>query len=222
MGDADAATRKYRSPLRAERAAQTRQLIVRSAGEVFAERGYAAATMTQIAQQAGVSVESVHGVGTKSALLVLAFKQRYAGESGWRSILDEPDLLRIMSIDETDEALAQYAAFIAAANGRSEGIWPAVRAAAIAEPQVAEQIDELIALKKQDFLQGIAWYVGRGVVDPASDTTAVAAYLYVLTSQETYDQLVHDWGYTDEAYVAWLTAAVKKLGVVGADLPPPR
>jgi len=97
---------------------------------VFAERGYAAATMTQIAQQAGVSVESVHGVGTKSALLVLAFKQRSADECGRRSILDEID---------------QYAAFIAAA---------------IAEPQ--------------------------GLRPPAS--------------------------------VAWLSTAVKKLGVVGVDL----
>lgn len=214
-------TRRYRSPLRAERAAETRQTIVSAAGEVFSERGYLGATMAQIAERAGVSVESVHGVGPKPDLLVLAFKQVYSGASGWKTILDEPDLLRIMSTEDTDEAILGYAEFIAAANARSRGIWPAVRTAALTEPRVATQIEELIALKKQDFLMGAGWYAGRGVVPPDTDPAAVAPYLYLLTSQETYDQLIGDWGYSPETYVAWLTAAIRNLGVSTADLPAP-
>ena len=98
-------TRAYKSPLRAEKAAETRRLITTAAGEVFSERGYAGATMAQIAERAGVSIESVHAVGTKPALLILAFKQAYAGASGWKTILDEPDLLRIMSTEGNDEAI---------------------------------------------------------------------------------------------------------------------
>jgi hypothetical protein len=213
-------TRAYRSPLRAEKAAETRRLIITAAGEVFSERGYAGATMAQIAERAGVSVESVHGLGTKPVLLIHAFKQTYAGASGWKTILDEPDLLRIMSTEDTDAAIQGYAEFIAAANGRSHGIWPAVRTAALSEPRVAEQIDELIALKKQDFLMGAAWYADRGVVSAEADPATVAPYLYVLTSQETYDQLIQDWGYTPETYVVWLTEAIKKMGESTVQLPP--
>lgn len=215
------ATRTYKSPLRAEQAAATRRAIVAGAAKVLTERGYIGTTMPQIAAAAGVSVESVHKVGSKSALLIMAFKQAYAGESGWRTILDEPDLLRIMSMEDTNEAIAGYAAFIAEANSRSEGIWPAVRAAALSEPQVAEQIDELIALKKQDFLAGIAWYIGRGLIAEGADLATAAPYLYILTSQETYDQLTQDWGYSVETYTQWLTAAILKIGTSTVDLPAP-
>jgi len=213
-------TRAYHSPLRTEKAARTRRLIIDAAAEVFAERGYAGATMRLVAARAGVSVESVQGVGTKAALLVQAFKQAYAGADGWRSILDEPDLLAIMSLEDTREAIAEYAAFIAAANRRSAGLWPAVRTASVSEPGVAAAVSELLALKRQDFLTGIGWYVGRGIVDAGADPGAVAPYLYVLTSQETYDQLVHDWGYTVEAYTRWLAEAIGKLGVSTDGLPP--
>lgn len=214
-------TRAYRSPLRAEQAAATRQTIIVAAATVFAERGYVGATMPQIAAEAGVSVESVHKIGKKPDLLILAFKQTYAGESGWRTILDEPDLLRVMSMDDTDEAITAYAEFIAAANTRSAGIWPAVRTAALAEPMIAEQIDELITLKRQDFLMGVGWYMSRGVVAAGTDPETVAPYLYVLTSQETYDQLIHDWGYSVEGYTEWLVEAIQQLGTSTADLPPP-
>jgi AcrR family transcriptional regulator len=214
-------TRAYRSPLRAEKAAETRQQIITAAGEVFSERGYAGATMAQVAERAGVSVESVHGLGTKPALLILAFKQTYAGASGWRTILDEPDLLRIMSTEDNDEAIVGYAEFITAANGRSHGIWPAVRTAALSEPRVAEQIEELIALKKQDFLMGAAWYAERGIIDAAADPAVVAPYLYLLTSQETYDQLVQDWGYAPETYAIWLAEAIRAMGASTAKLPAP-
>jgi AcrR family transcriptional regulator len=213
-------TRTYRSPLRAEQAAATRTAIITAAAEVFAERSYVGATLPQIAAAAGVSVESVNKVGPKSALLILAFKQAYAGESGWRTILDEPDLLRIMSIEDTSEAIAGYAQFIAEANVRTAGIWPAVRAAALSEPQVAAQIDELIALKREDFLMGIGWYIGRGVVPAETAPAAAAPYLYVLTSQETFAQLMGDWGYTIESYTTWLTEAIMMLGTTTSKLPP--
>lgn len=214
-------SRAYKSPLRAEQAAATRRTIIEAASKVLAERGYLGATMPQIAAEAGVSVESVHKIGKKPDLLILAFKQTYAGESGWKTILDEPDLLHAMSMEDTDQAIAAYAEFIATANTRSAGIWPAVRTAALTEPQVAEQIDELITLKRQDFLMGIGWYVSRGRVKAETDPETVAPYLYVLTSQETYDQLLHDWGYSVEAYTTWLTEAIKKLGISTSELPPP-
>lgn len=214
-------TRAYRSPLRAEKAARTRRLIITSAAEIFAERGYAGATMPLVARRAGVSVESVNNLGTKASLLIMAFKQAYAGDGGWKSILDEPDLLAIMTNEDTDQAIAEYAAFIAAANSRTGGLWPAVRTASSSEPQVAAAVSELLILKRQDFLIGVGWYVARGIVDSTAPPETVAPYLYVLTSQETYDQLVGDWGYSVEAYTGWLTEAIRKLGISTEGLPPP-
>ena len=126
-----------------------------------------------------------------------------------------------MANEDTDQAIAEYAAFIASANSRTGGLWPAVRTASSSEPQVAEAVAELLTLKRQDFLMGVGWYVSRGIVDGAAAPETVAPYLYVLTSQETYDQLIQDWGYSVEAYTAWLTEAIRKLGVATEKLPPP-
>ena len=214
-------TRTYRSPLRAEKAAETRRSIITAAAEVFSERGYVGTTMQQVAEHAGVSVESVNKIGTKPDLLIKAFQQTYAGEGGWKSIIDQPQLMEIMAIEDTERAISGYADFIAAANARSGGIWAAVRAAATSEKRVSAAIADLIARKREDFLMGHSWYVSRGVTDDKTSPQAFAAHLYVLTSQETYDQLTRDWGYTVEAYTAWLRTSILRIGPATADLPPP-
>jgi AcrR family transcriptional regulator len=214
-------TRIYRSPLRTEKAAETRRSIITAAAEVFSERGYVGTTMQQVADHAGVSVESVNKIGTKPDLLIKAFQQTYAGEGGWKSIIDQPQLMEIMSMADTEAAIGGYAEFIAAANARSGGIWAAVRAAAASEERVSTAIADLIARKREDFLIGYGWYVGRGITHERTSPDAFAAYLYVLTSQETYDQLVHDWGYSVEAYTTWLRTSILQIGATTAGLPAP-
>ena len=214
-------TRAYRSPLRAEKAAETRRAIISAAAEVFSERGFAGATMQQVAERARVSVESVNKIGTKTDLLIKAFQQTYAGEGGWKSIIDQPELMAIMSMEDTEAAIGAYAEFIAAANGRSGGIWRAVRTAAATEERISASITDLISKKRDDFLLGYGWYLGRGFTEESTPAPAFAAYLYVLTSQETYDQLVHDWGYTPEAYVDWLRISILGIGTSTARLPGP-
>lgn len=214
-------TRSYRSPLRAEKAAETRRSIITAAAEVFSERGYTGTTMQQVADHAGVSVESVNKIGTKPDLLIKAFQQTYAGEGGWKSIIDQPQLMEIMSMEDTGEAVSGYAEFIAAANARSGGIWAAVRAAATSEERVSSAVADLIARKREDFLMGYGWYVSRGITDEKTSPEAFAAHLYVITSQETYDQLTRDWGYTTEAYTDWLRTSIIRIGAATEQLPPP-
>lgn len=58
---------------RAGRRDQTRERVVECAQRLFADRGFAATTVRQIAAEAGVSVGTVMGVGDKDALLLAAF-----------------------------------------------------------------------------------------------------------------------------------------------------
>ncbi|RYJ05021.1 MAG: TetR/AcrR family transcriptional regulator, partial [Actinomycetales bacterium] len=73
--------RAYHSPLRQRRAAESRQRIIESSLSLFNELGYSGTTMSAIAKLASVSVESVHGVGQKGDLLLLAFRLAYNGDS---------------------------------------------------------------------------------------------------------------------------------------------
>lgn len=62
--------RTYTSTVRAAAARETRAAILRAAEELFAERGYAQATVSAIAERAGVAVNTVYAsVGGKAALV---------------------------------------------------------------------------------------------------------------------------------------------------------
>ncbi|WP_406131396.1 TetR/AcrR family transcriptional regulator [Streptomyces sp. NBC_00989] len=62
--------RAYASPLREKAAAQTREVILRAATELFGQRGYALVTVADIAAAAGVSPKTVFAsVGSKREIM---------------------------------------------------------------------------------------------------------------------------------------------------------
>ena len=80
--------RTYRSPLRAERAAETRHRITTAALELFTEHGFGGSTVTAIAKRAGVAPQTVYAVfGTKGAILqaLLSRLEEDAGAAEWRA-----------------------------------------------------------------------------------------------------------------------------------------
>src|SRR5688572_16913020 len=68
--EAEPARRRYRSPLREQRAGQTRTAVVEVATELFREKGWAATGMRDVARAAGVAIETVYAnFRSKSDLL---------------------------------------------------------------------------------------------------------------------------------------------------------
>ena len=74
-------TRRYDSPRRREQAAATRRAILEAAAWLFERQGYAATTMAQIAERAGVSLKTVYlAFETKSGVLRALWHLRLRGE----------------------------------------------------------------------------------------------------------------------------------------------
>lgn len=68
--------RPYRSPLREAQAEATRQRILDAGLALFAERGYPATSVSQIAQAAGVSTETIYAsVGSKRGIIDALLEQ---------------------------------------------------------------------------------------------------------------------------------------------------
>jgi AcrR family transcriptional regulator len=72
--------RVYNSPLRAEQAQRTRAAVLDAAGRCFLDKGYAATTMKDVAAEAGVSVQTVFGQGSKAALLLACVDRAVVGD----------------------------------------------------------------------------------------------------------------------------------------------
>jgi AcrR family transcriptional regulator len=72
--------RVYNSPLRAEQARRTRTAVLDAAGRCFLDKGYAATTMKDVAAEAGVSVQTVFGQGSKASLLLACVDRAVVGD----------------------------------------------------------------------------------------------------------------------------------------------
>ena len=82
--------------MRAKQAAQTRQSIVEAALRHFAERGWAGTVLPMVANDAGVSVDTIFGTfGTKSALLLEAIEIAIVGDAGEAAMADRDDFARL-------------------------------------------------------------------------------------------------------------------------------
>ncbi len=215
MTDSRKSKRSYRSPLRERQAAHTRERVLEASAELFSTRGFGGTTMTGIAREAQVSVESVHATGSKAVLLVEAFRTRYTGEGGWGSFLDVGSVQDIFAVTDPDEAVERIVDFMATGHARSARLLVELRTAAAAEPVVAEQWDELVKVKAEGWAATAEWMVGIGIIGDVSsdDLPHLAATLGTLLSAETYLHLSSDWEFDEEQYRAWVRQQVLSVAV---------
>jgi AcrR family transcriptional regulator len=201
--------RAYRSPKREAAAADTRRRIVQAAAECFAESGYVGTTMQAIADRAEVSVETVYSNGPKRLLIVAAFEITFAGTEGREPLGERPDARAILSMTDRDALMEDGIRFIAAAIKRSARLWRAFKAAADADPEVREVLDDLVARRSIDFANNVAALATLGPIADTAERSATA--LSFLMSHEGYELLVEQGGWSDDEYIAWVSRAVKTL-----------
>lgn len=81
MAQAVKGSRRYVSARRAEQARQTRREIIAAAHRLLVEQGYTAATISAVAQEAGVALQTIYtAVGNKRALLRAVIESAIAGD----------------------------------------------------------------------------------------------------------------------------------------------
>jgi len=199
--------RPYRSELRREQAAGTRERILAAAAECFAELGYAKTTMAEIARRAGVSVETVHKNGPKGSLLQGAFEFSSAGIEGQQQFLESNLASDVLSTSDAREALRRTVAVTHRLNSGSVGVWRAYAAAADTDPEIAARwrtMQLAIHAAAADVIdQGIA----RGWMRTDLTRDELVATQWILASIDNYDRLVTVLGWSGERYREWLERA---------------
>ncbi|HEU4567950.1 MAG TPA: TetR family transcriptional regulator [Marmoricola sp.] len=222
-GPRTARQRPYNASRRREAAALRRRHVFTVAGQIFAERGYTATTVVDVAEAAEVSPELIFKtMGGKPGLLLGAV--RTAGTDprfeDLRASLHGLDLPSLGSLEDRVDALVRLAV---AAVERISPLVPALHVAA----DVDEQADRLLDALRREHLVTTRLLVdllladlppdlsGDGQVRSASRSplgarrrARAAEELYVLTSAETHHQFVQVVGWTRRRYAAWLRHAL--------------
>ncbi|CAA9333864.1 MAG: hypothetical protein AVDCRST_MAG61-3067 [uncultured Friedmanniella sp.] len=197
--------RSYSSALRTAQAERTRKRIVKSAAELFDERGYAGTQLRAVAERAGVSVQSVQLNGPKAALLLAALELVVTGDEGDGSIFDSPRFTALGArLDSPSELLEAVAALSTAANRNGRGLWRALEGAAAEDPAVKQVHQALVGRQRADCRRGIDRIAAAGALRADRTPTEAADLLYALVLPDLYDRLVTQAGWSLERYRQWL------------------
>ncbi|HEX4252210.1 MAG TPA: helix-turn-helix domain-containing protein [Pseudonocardia sp.] len=196
--------RRYASEVRRAQAERTRAAVLDAGRELITAQGYARTTMRQVAERAGVAVETVYlHFRTKpallNALLDLAHgtgEQVPVAERDWvRAVRDQPDATHMLDA---------VASGLAAVYESHVPLYLAVRSAVDTDLSAAQ----LWATRTGERLAGMAslaeHLTATGETRPGLDHDEMRDLLFTLASPETYGQLVLDRGWTPARYAAWL------------------
>lgn len=200
----------YRSPLRAQRAAQTRARIAVAARDLFAEHGFAGTTVAGIAERAGVAVPTVYATyGSKGAIVraLLTQFEADADAAGWWT--------RIAAEDDPRRKLAAFARWSAALFSSSKAVIAAARGAA-SDPAIVELRDQGDQHRREGLRELLATMAPG--LRPGLTPDAALDRAWILTGVELYLAATEGCGWSDDAYAGWLTALLhdQLLGPVPA------
>lgn len=177
--------------------------VIDAARRLFVDRGYGGTKMTDIAAEAGVSVELVYSAfGSKANVLKTVFDVTIAGDDEPVTLMERPGLLAVRNEPDPARALHRYAAFLADINPRIAPVHLVVLAAASSDPTVAALADELAAQR----LTGMTLFANKLLDSGRLKASPEEArdILWTLNSAQVYDLLVEQRGWSLQRYESFL------------------
>lgn len=187
-------------------AADTRREILRTARRLFAERGFAHASVQQIAEESGVAVQTIYSsVGSKTALL-LALNDLIDEEAGVAG-------LAATLLDQTDppQLIAQGVHLTRQLNERCGDLIRVLLSAEPAEPEAAAAVADGMRRHEHGASRLAQRLAALGALQPGTTPERATTVLSMMTSPANWRQLTQDAGWTFDEAEAWLSASLAQL-----------
>jgi len=196
--------RRYRSPLREQRAAETRRALLAAAERLFVERGWFGTGMRDIAAEAGVATETLYTYfSSKSVLLHAVNDVSVVGDDQPVPLAERPEFTA-MGRGTIAQRAAAAAELTAGVHERTAGIAKVLREAAPTDPDVAAMLRAARERQRADVAAGIELLLGRPPTAPERDG------YWALTGPEVYLLLVQETGWTSAQYQEWLATLLEQ------------
>lgn len=196
--------RRYHSPLRADQAEQTRRRILEVGFRLFVERGYAGTTIAAVADEAGVSPETIYlTLGGKRGLLEGVIGMAIAPEADPAA---QEDSLRseLGQVSDPRDRLRAMIAYSCAILARTAPVHAVIRGAADKEAFAAALGRRLLRERLTQQTERIRQHLDGHLREGLSVSGAGERYC-ALTSPELYHTLTGEFGWTSDQHRSWLT-----------------
>jgi AcrR family transcriptional regulator len=201
--------RPYRSERRREQAEQTRSRALEAAARLFQERGYEGTSIAAIAEEAGISPETVYaGFGTKRALLGELVERAVRGDDP-KPVPEQAGPRALAAATDQREQLRLFAADIARRLERAGPLVAVVAGAARSEPELADLLARLHDTRRRNLATLVDALAANGALAlPAAEALDT---VWALTSPELHQLLVRVRGWKRGRYAEWLAETLAQL-----------
>jgi AcrR family transcriptional regulator len=196
-------------PAGRRRARATRLRITKAATALFSDRGYTRTTMSEIAEAAGVAVQTVYFVfHTKTGVLNSAYSLAVMGEEDpavpeqqtwYRQAIAEPEIATavLLVVTGVSEILR-----------RVGPLDHAVRTAAAGDPDAAAFLAQNEQMRADGYREMVAFLQRKSPLrDGLTEERATDVMLF-LVSPGAYRALVAERGWTHAEWIAWTSGAL--------------
>ncbi len=191
-------------PTRRDRARATRLRITRAAYHLFCERGYTATTMAEIAESAGVAVQTVYfAFHTKSELLSRTYDFAVMGEGEplapeqqpwFRAMQEEPDVV---------SALRHVATGVGEITRRVTPLYVVARAGAEGDAETARVMAFHEDWRAQGYRQMLDLLREKAPLRRDLTPERATQLLLLYVGMDVYNVLVSVYGWTHDEWVDW-------------------
>ena len=200
------------SPSRRERARATRLRITRAAYALFCEQGYAGTTMADIAQAAGVAVQTVYFTfHTKGEVLSSAYDIAVMGESDPAPPQAQPWYVAAVAEPMVSRALRWVVEGAGEIERRVAPLDLAARAAAAGDPETARVWDHHEKMRADGYRDIVDLLRGKAELRPGLAPERATDLMLLFVGPAVYRSLVMDRAWAHREWVDWTTATLLEL-----------
>ena len=201
------APRPYDASSRRESAARNRAAVLAACRELLFRDGYHRMTVRAVAEQAGVSPETVYkAFGGKAGLMKALWDVTLAGDDQPVAIANRPQMQEVRSAADPAEKLRRWAGFVRGANERLAPLYGLLA-------QAGPEVTQMLATTQQERLAGVRALVTHradvGLLAPGCDPAAAADACWALSGPRMFLDLTAERGWPPGQYEDWL---IRMLG----------
>ena len=188
---------------------------------LFCERGYAGTTMAQIAEAAGVAVQTVYFTfHTKAALLSRAYDFAVMGEEEPLPPEQQPWFAAMMAEPDVTEALRHFVMGVGEITRRVTPLYLAARVAADQDPETARVMAFHERWRADGYRQLLELLHAKAGFRPGLTLERATDLLLLFVGMEVYRVLVGTQGWSHEEWLDWTVATVAEQLFGRADRSP--
>lgn len=191
--------RSYQSPMRQQRADETRTRIVEAARTLFLNQGYDKTTVDAIATEAGVAGQTVYAAFRSKRGLLAAILDRARFGERYQELIRQS-----YGITEPVARLRLIAQIATQILSAEEAEATLLRGAGVVAPELAKMGRTMERHRLEVHEKNVQLLIDGGRLRPELDAAKAQDILWALTSRELYTMMVVERHWSASDYEEWL------------------